>query len=343
MILPPTLPIAALAVTPQGRVRAIEGDVHLVGVHRLGELESEVLGRIHVGLHDRLARTGAALLEYPSGLRVQWHRRSVQNGFILVVHPVAKTESHQRASDMETALKERTAFFASLGHDLKTPLNAIIGFADMMKSGIRGPLPDAYQDYAEIIHESGEDLLLLVDDLMDLAKADASALNLDRQPVDLAASGQSVIRQMGAAAERAGVTLTLKSHDADQTWADADARAVRQIWQNLVSNAIKYSSKGDTVQLEVFAYAGRVVLAVEDEGAGMDADDLARLAEPFAQGKNASGRAGTGLGLAVVKSFADLHGGQVKVDTRLGDGTRVEVTFRPADPNDLSDFEEAAQ
>lgn len=239
------------------------------------------------------------------------------------------------------AVKQRTAFFASLGHDLKTPLNAIIGYADMMRHGVRGPLPEAYQDYPAIIHDSGQELLLMVEDMLDLARADADRQRLEPEPVDLTASAQSVIRQLDNQAERAGVKLRLKS--GGEVWAQADARAVRQIWQNLVSNAIKYSERGSTVLLDAQMSANATVLSVTDRGAGMSEEDVRNAMEPFAQGGNARGVKGTGLGLAVVKRFAELHGGQVVIQSKVGKGTRVTVTLPRASDDDIAPMEDAAQ
>ncbi|MEM9668280.1 MAG: HAMP domain-containing sensor histidine kinase [Pseudomonadota bacterium] len=247
----------------------------------------------------------------------------------------------RRAEVAEAELQERTAFFAGLGHDLKTPLNAILGFADLMRAEVRGPLPDAYKDYPAIIHESGQDLMLLVEDILDLAKSEAKSHRLEVEPVDLVASATSIIRQLEDQAARADVTLT-QTGDAE-VWAEADPRAVRQIWQNLVSNAVKYSNAGDTVTLSAGELAGTVFLSVKDEGAGMDQADLDRIAAPFAQGDNAKGRAGTGLGLAVVQRFAELHGGRVVIDTAPGKGTRVRVTLPAASSEDVTPYGDAAQ
>jgi len=128
-----------------------------------------------------------------------------------------------------------------------------------------------------------------------------------------------------------------------EVWAEADARAVRQIWQNLVSNAIKYSERGGTVTLDAFEAGGAAVISVIDRGAGMTEDDLKKVTEPFAQGGNSRGRAGTGLGLAVVRSFAELHGGLLNLTSRPGKGTRAEVTLPLADPADIAPLEDAAQ
>ncbi|MGB2179053.1 MAG: sensor histidine kinase, partial [Hyphomonas sp.] len=245
----------------------------------------------------------------------------------------AKTDPGDAEAKAREAVRQRTAFFASLGHDLKTPLNAIIGYADMMRHGVRGPLPEAYQDYPAIIHDSGQELLLMVEDMLDLARADADRQRLEPEPVDLAASAQSVIRQLDNQAERAGVKLRLKAED--DVWAQADARAVRQIWQNLVSNAIKYSENGSAVVLEAVIEGNAAVLSVTDKGAGMSEDDVRLALEPFSQGGNARGVKGTGLGLAVVKRFAELHGGQIDIRSAPGKGTRVSVTLPRANDEDL--------
>lgn len=334
--LPLDFPSAVVSVSPQGRIRAIEGNRSLLGKIRVGDLAERALAPFYPGI-DQLLLSGSVERIVPWGATGDVSLRILQgdNGPLLIITP------EKDPVDTRDAVNERTQFFASLGHDLKTPLNAIIGFADMMRSQIRGPLPDGYQEYSEIIHESGQDLLLMVEDILDLAKADANRLRLEFEPVDLAASGMSVMRQLEAQAERAGIVLELETEE--DIWAEADARAVRQTWQNLISNAIKYSRSGDPVHLQVGQLADSVFLAVEDFGEGMDEADLNAIGKPFSQGSNASGRLGTGLGLAVVKQFADLHGGRVKVETAKNQGTRVEVTFRPAELSDLSSFDKAAQ
>ena len=206
---------------------------------------------------------------------------------------------------------------------------------------MRGPLPEAYQDYPAIIHDSGQELLLMVEDMLDLAKADADRYRLEPEPVDLSASALSVIRQLENQAERAGVKLRLKADG--EVWAQADARAVRQIWQNLVSNAIKYSDSGSAIVLDAEISGNAAILSVADKGAGMSEEDVRLALEPFAQGGNARGVKGTGLGLAVVKRFAELHGGQIDIRSTLGKGTRVSVTLPRAHDADVEPVDDAAQ
>lgn len=338
------LPFVLLQIAPEGRILSVEGASHLQWSDLLpGKTADSVRDNIHNGQ-----------LVSPDGTPFQVYRdKTNQGGEWIGLIPVevdtskideltkALEETRFSLGETETALSDRTAFFAGLGHDLKTPLNAILGFADLMKAEVRGPLPEAYKDYPGIIHESGQDLMLLVDDILDLAKAEASGHRLDLEPIDLVASAASVKRQLTDQADRAGVKLSLK--ETDEVWAEADARAVRQIWQNLISNAIKYSDEGSTVTLSAGKSAGAVAISVRDKGAGMSKDDLDRIAKPFAQGANAKGRAGTGLGLAVVHRFAELHGGKVVIDTEKGKGTRVRVTLPALDMNRLESLEDAAQ
>jgi len=324
--------VLLLDVTLEGMVRGVDGDrMGLPGIG-VGTSLRDILENADAatGLQARIAVSGEAKLR--SGRTVTFCSTPYEGGTHVVLIDRAGGESAEpaEASDAETradaAVKQRTAFFASLGHDLKTPLNAIIGYADMMRQNVLGPLPDAYKDYPAIIHDSGEELLLMVEDMLDLARADADRQRLEPEPIDLRASAKGVIRQLENQAERAGVTLRLKAGD-DDVWAQADGRAVRQIWQNLVSNAIKYSDKDGVVVLDVQNRAHAVILSVADKGAGMTEDDVKLALEPFSQGENARGIKGTGLGLAVVKRFAELHGGQVEIQSKPGKGTRVAVSL----------------
>lgn len=337
--LPATAPAALVYLDRDERVQRVSGNPRLIPPLAVGD-------RLDAAFAQADGSDGLA--EGPRGGTVFRLRRPRPGGSLwLIVEAdglketlAAVEQAAQRTRD--EAVRARTAFFAGLGHDLKTPLNAILGFSEMMQAELRGPLPEAYRDYAGLIQESGQDLMLLVEDLLDLARSESAEHRLDLEPVDLAASGESVLRQLAAQAERAGVSLTL-SAPPGETWAHADARAVRQIWQNLVSNAIKYSEPGGTVTLGVGREGDRVALWVADRGAGMSRADLDRIAAPFAQGENARGRTGTGLGLAVVKRFADLQGGTVRIDTAPGQGTRVDVRLPPAAPGDLAPLEDAAQ
>ncbi|WP_158535397.1 sensor histidine kinase [Hyphomonas pacifica] len=336
-----------LDVSQYGRIRTISGDMlGLSGIRAGGLLSSLLQDDSEQGLLQPANGRTHGDVTLKNGREATFVAEAHENGTFLVLRDL--TESHAKATETKAALQEaeerlrgRTAFFASLGHDLKTPLNAILGYADMMRAGIRGPMPEAYKDYPEIIHESGQDLLLLVEDILDLAKAEADRQRLEPEPVDLTASAMSIMRQLENQADRMGVKMKLKA--SDEVWAEADPRAVRQIWQNLVSNALKYSERDGTVTLDARDEGNAVVLSVADKGAGMSAEDVRRVMEPFAQGSNSKGKQGTGLGLAVVHSFAQLHGGLVTIDSKPGKGTKVEVSLPRANPADIQPLEDAAE
>ena len=304
-------PVLILSVSFQGRIRGYSGRSNYLPGLKPGRILDQIL--------PELSQDEASSISLETG-HFSILRLPSSSGELILLLP-----SEEAQNETQDAVLERTQFFASLGHDLKSPLNGIIGFADIMDAEIRGPMPDAYKDYPALIRESGDTLMRLIEDILGYAKAEAGTYELDISPLDIAASGESVFRQSKGIAELSGVHLKLKSDG--EVMALADAGAVRRIWDNLVSNAIKYSSQGDTVTLHAFEKNGVCVLSVRDTGAGMDADDLARIAKPFAQGRNSKGRAGTGLGLAMVQRLTELQGGQVRIETLPGEGTHVIVTL----------------
>ena len=308
------LPILVLSVSSLGRVRSVWGqDAYLPGL-KTGIVLDSILSPTAQELDFSPGRSTRAIERYQT-----------ESGQWVVISP--KSEPGLDARD---SVLERTNFFAGLGHDLKSPLNAVIGFSEIMESEIRGPMPEAYREYPGLIKESGETLLRLVEDILGYARSEAGTYELDIAPMDIAASGQSVMRQAMAMADKADVRLKMQGER--EVLARSDASAVRRVWDNLVSNAIKYSSPGDTVTLRANVNGDMALLSVTDTGAGMDAEDLARIAQPFSQGRNAKGRVGTGLGLALVHRLAELHGGQVKIESALGKGTRVTVSLPAAHP-----------
>ncbi|MBY9065289.1 HAMP domain-containing histidine kinase [Hyphomonas sp. WL0036] len=334
---------AIIEVTPEGRLRAAAGDTFGMTTLRPGTALTALFepGSLPDGMTaDGETILGEAKLVTGQRVLISGERRTGGTALLLFAPPNLPADPGEEAREAyEAELKRRTAFFASLGHDLRTPLHAILGYAEMMQAELMGPMPEAYADYPAIIHESGTDLLLMVDDILDLSRAEAGEPRLDPEPVDLTASAESVIRQMTGHASRASVTLKLKA--TGEVWAEADARAVRQIWQNLVSNAIKYSGSGKTVTLETRLEDGAAILSVQDRGAGIPASDLARLTQPFTQAKGA--KPGTGLGLSVVRRFAELHGGELRLSSRPGRGTKAEVILPRASEADLFPLDEAAQ
>ena len=224
----------------------------------------------------------------------------------------------------ESASRAKTNFLANMSHELRTPLNAIIGFSEVMTREIFGPVGSPrYQEYARLIHESGGHLLELINGVLDMSKIEAGKFELYEELFDLDEVASSAIRFVSHAAERGGVAVNLKVvPEARQIF--ADKRAVKQMLVNLVSNGVKFTPRGGKVTVTATLKDG-IILAVSDTGTGIAKADLEKLGKPFEQVEGAQTRAkeGTGLGLALVKALAGLHGGDMVMQSALGEGTIV--------------------
>ncbi|MFT3810136.1 MAG: HAMP domain-containing sensor histidine kinase [Micropepsaceae bacterium] len=227
---------------------------------------------------------------------------------------------------VEKESASKSAFLANMSHELRTPLNAILGFSDLMREGIFGSLDARYRGYANDIHASGEHLLSLINDLLDIAKIESGHMKLAIEPVEVCDIAPQVIRLLQREADAKRQTLHLSLTGAPVAIM-ADARAVTQILLNLAGNALKYSQAGSVVCLAVTADARDVVLTVADNGPGIPADKQARLFKPFQRVDNSylAGDSGTGLGLALVSELAALHGGTAAIESAPGAGTTVTV------------------
>jgi len=249
---------------------------------------------------------------------------------------VAVTRDISRAKEQEQALVEardealaasraKSRFLANMSHELRTPLNAIIGFSEMTMREMFGPVGPRYQEYARLVHESGTHLLDLINSVLDMSKIEAGKFELGEELFDLQEAAQSAVRFLKIPAERAGVTVKLDIA-ADARLVFADRRAIKQILVNLLSNGVKYTQPGGEVRVSARARHG-IEIQVEDTGTGISKADLERLGRPFEQVENSEVRAkeGTGLGLALVKSLAKMHGGEAVIESALGEGTTVTV------------------
>jgi two-component system cell cycle sensor histidine kinase PleC len=211
---------------------------------------------------------------------------------------------------------------------LRTPLNAIIGFSEIMGSGLFGVLgSDKYQEYCHDILTSGHYLLEVINDILDMSKIEAGRMRLDMEPLNLAQTITESLRVVsGRAAEK---RLTLDSDFQDTVPLVADRRAVKQIMVNLLSNAVKFTPEGGRVIVRNRVINGSVVLMIADTGIGIAQQSLARLCQPFEQVESSLTKTyhGSGLGLAIAKSLAGLHGGSMKMRSKLGVGTVICVTL----------------
>lgn len=227
----------------------------------------------------------------------------------------------------EAASRAKSAFLANMSHELRTPLNAVIGFSEIMSGQLFGPLGDErYHNYSKDIHASGQLLLDLINDILDMAKIEAGKLNLAPRPLDPLDAIEQAVRFMKRRAEEKGLQLIVDAPDLPEI--EADHRAVKQMLLNLLSNAVKFTEKGG-VMVEGRATETHITLRVVDTGRGIPREHLPRLARPFEQVETEFARdhAGTGLGLALTKSLAEMHGGRFEIDSEVGKGTVATITL----------------
>jgi cell cycle sensor histidine kinase DivJ len=281
------------------------------------------------------ARLGAAQIAFRSaalghGFAAAEIRTFAGGGFLVLIRDATEAQRRElglikarEAADASSAARAR--FLANMSHELRTPLNAIMGFSDIMRSRMFGPLTGKYSDYAGLIHEAGSHLLDLINDVLDMSKIEAERYELSLEVVDAREPITAALRLLRLQADEAGIRLRGVLPPAALE-ANLDRRAIKQIVINLVANALKFTPKGGEVTVTLQAYSNSLELIVSDTGIGIGPDDLARLGRPYVQAKiNPMQAEGTGLGLSLVRALAQLHGGDMTLESRLGEGTAVTI------------------
>jgi PAS domain S-box-containing protein len=234
----------------------------------------------------------------------------------------------------ELASQTKTRFLANMSHELRTPLNAIIGFSDILNKELFGPLgSERYLDYAQLINESGALLLDLINDLLDMSKIEAGKFELKYEDIAACELSNACVRIVSRRAEEKGLAIEIE-REPDRFLFQADQRAMKQIVLNLLTNAVKFTSKGE-VNLRVALEGDQVRIVVRDTGIGIPAHVLPKLGQPFEQANTDASRqqSGSGLGLALVKSLAALHGGTMIIESVEGEGTTVTVVLPARKPD----------
>ncbi len=244
-------------------------------------------------------------------------------------HEGAQRKAHQQA---EAANRAKSEFLANMSHELRTPLNAILGFSEVLMHEMAGPLGQPrYREYAADIHDSGRHLLAVINDILDLSKIEAGRVEIVDGEIEVEALAQKAVRLLAERAEHAGVEIGLLSQP-NLPLLIADERLVKQALLNLLSNAVKFTPRGGRIEVCLsLAADGAFCVRVRDTGIGIGEADLARVLTPFSQVESALSRnfQGTGLGLPLTKSFIEMHGGSLELESRLGDGTEVTLRFPP--------------
>ena len=226
----------------------------------------------------------------------------------------------------EEANQTKSKFLANMSHELRTPLNAIIGFSEIMETAMFGPLgAEKYSEYSRDIRKSGQYLLDVINDILDMSKIEAGGIRLILEDVDLGPVLADCLRVVaGPASEK---RITLKADITPAIYLRADRRALKQVALNLLSNAVKFTPEGGVVTVTGRSRAGIITIAIEDTGIGIAKDALRKLGRPFEQVESqlTKQHQGSGLGLAIAKSLVELHGGAMRIGSTLGKGTLVVV------------------
>jgi signal transduction histidine kinase len=245
----------------------------------------------------------------------------------------ADRELREAKDAAEAANRAKAAFLAAMSHELRTPLNAIIGFSEVMKDEILGSIGKAeYAEYARHIHGSGSHLLVIINDILDMARFEAGEMKLREDEFPLSVIIEQVIAQHAEAARAAGVALHREVMD-NLPGLLGDQARIRQVLWNLLSNAIKFNRRGGQVWLRAMQErSGEVRIEIEDDGIGIAPDDVPRIMQPFRQADERLSRVheGVGLGIPLSVAIVRLHDGSFEIDSEPGRGTKVTVTLPAA-------------
>lgn len=349
-----------IQVTPEGRVLAVNrAGAAIFGFHSPEEMLATVTRageQLYVNPERRremmrhLERHGL-VRDFRSEMRRRdgsaiWVAKTLrrvadEQGSVVMIEGMFRDVSTQRRAELqllqakeqaEAANRAKSDFLANMSHELRTPLNAILGFSQVLLDEMMGPLGnDKYREYCRDIVQSGEHLLALIGDILDMAKVESGKMALDEEWIDL---NESLEAALLLVRERAlGGQIALRKelpNPAPAVW--GDTRRLRQVWINLFSNAVKFTPQGGSVEVRCDLQPdGRLEIIVADTGIGIAEEDIERVQQPFNQVANALSRSheGTGLGLSLSRNLIALHGGELHLESRLGEGTTVTVTLPP--------------
>jgi signal transduction histidine kinase len=312
-----------LAHAPGSRAALAEIEARCV---RREAFSDAIVARADAGGRLRHFALSGAPVQAPDGAFLGYR------GAVRDVTSIVEREQRLRAvmHEAEAASATKTEFITTISHELRSPLNSVIGFAEVMSREILGPMGSPrYVGYARDIGTAGQHMLSLVNDILGIAKLEAGQQALEESEFELETIVAESVALARGQAERSGVTIEIIS----ATWPRlrADARAMRQMLVNLLNNAIRFSDHGGRVELEtafVVDHGGTLRLTVRDFGVGIAPEELPALGRPFVQlraGRERGG--GSGLGLTIVRHLAELHGGRLELASRPGHGTAANLSL----------------
>jgi signal transduction histidine kinase len=285
------------------------------------------------------ARIGAGALEERIDLRTNDELESLADAFNAMAARLRESYSSleqkidERTQELAganallaSASQHKSEFLSRMSHELRTPLNAIIGFSDVLLAGSYGPLNEKQRDYLQDVLSSGQHLLSLINDILDLSKVEAGRMELELSDFSLRDALQGGVTIIRERASLHGIKISVACDDGLDV-IRGDARKVRQVIFNLLANAVKFTPDGGRVEVTARALDGEAWVSVRDTGVGIAPDEQAHLFEEFRQTASARGHEGTGLGLSLAKRFVDLHGGRIWVESALGKGSTFTFTL----------------
>ena len=285
-----------------------------------------------LGVRNKRAKKESLLQLYGAQMGRIAERNRAELALLIAKQDAEKSAELARKAmlDAQAANRAKTEFLANMSHELRTPLNAIIGFSDMMKSKMLGPTGgDKFLEYAKDIHDSGQHLLELINDILDLAKIESGKLELHEQIINVNRITKSCLILIKERANEGRLSV----HDrlpSDAPALRADERKFKQIMINLLSNAVKFTPAGGEIVVDGLIDRDRsFAITVSDTGIGIAREDIWKAMAPFMQVESDLGRKfeGTGLGLSLTKAFVELHGGTMTIESEVGVGTAVTVRF----------------
>jgi signal transduction histidine kinase len=232
-----------------------------------------------------------------------------------------------KSRQLEAASQHKSEFLANMSHELRTPLNAIIGFSEVLGERLFGELNEKQEEYLKDIHASGQHLLSLINDILDLSKIEAGRMELELTDFHLPAALDNALTLVRERAGRRGIALHVTT-DERLDYVRADERKVRQVVLNMLSNAIKFTPEGGRIEVRAKPVNGSVEISVSDTGVGIAPEDQEAIFEEFRQVGTADKKVeGTGLGLALSRKFIELHRGRIWVESQVGTGSPFTFTI----------------
>lgn len=233
---------------------------------------------------------------------------------------LARDEAH-------AASVAKTEFLANMSHELRTPLNAVIGFSEALKAGIAGPMNEKQTSYVSDIRVSGEHLLSLISDVLDLARIESGKHTIEESQFDLIEVINNTLTFVRERAQKSGTELIVDLPD-ELPMIKADLRLIKQMIVNLLSNAVKFTPDGGSVSVSASASTLQgIVISIKDTGVGMGSDEIPKALSPFERTRSGQGKEGTGLGLSLVKNMCEMHGGSLSLSSKPGSGTTATITL----------------